>query len=178
MKARAISRGLVHFRSESLSIIVIELLKYKELGWGAVCAAPGSVTVPAGPATHPGCRTTRDFVTGAGSGLIRGAAARNGGVRVWGCGWVAGCPARRHGPGRRAALRACSAWRRRGWGAALGVWPTRREGQASSLVRRAARADCTEAVAGCERPPDAASSFRACGAGSGRWCSALRLWSG
>lgn len=30
MKAHAISRGLVHFRSESQSIIVIELLKYKE----------------------------------------------------------------------------------------------------------------------------------------------------
>lgn len=29
MKAQAISRGLVHFRSESQSIIVIELLKYK-----------------------------------------------------------------------------------------------------------------------------------------------------
>ena len=30
MKAHAISRGLVHFRSESQSIIVIELWKYKE----------------------------------------------------------------------------------------------------------------------------------------------------
>lgn len=29
MKAHAISQGLVHFRSESQSIIVIELLKYK-----------------------------------------------------------------------------------------------------------------------------------------------------
>lgn len=38
MKARAISRGLVHFRSESQSIIVIELLKYRgECEGGRLC---------------------------------------------------------------------------------------------------------------------------------------------
>lgn len=41
MKAHAISRGLVHFRSESQSIIVIELLKYKESWAGGLAALGG-----------------------------------------------------------------------------------------------------------------------------------------
>lgn len=68
MKAHAISRGLVHFRSESQSIIVIELLKYKE-GWeGGPCPAPRWIRQEPLGTTCP--RLARDFVTSMGSMLI------------------------------------------------------------------------------------------------------------
>lgn len=68
MKARAISRGLVHFRSESQSIIVIELLKYKE-GWeGGPCPAPRRIRQE--PLGTTCSRLARDFVTSMRSTLI------------------------------------------------------------------------------------------------------------
>lgn len=67
MKAHAISRGLVHFRSESQSIIVIELLKYKE-SWEGGRGHSGWIQAWAIPPTC--ARGARDFITSMGSMLI------------------------------------------------------------------------------------------------------------
>lgn len=71
MKAPAISRGSVHFRSESQSIIVIELLKYKERA-GEGGPRPARGWIQAGALTHHVGR--RRLQTGLESMLIPGAA--------------------------------------------------------------------------------------------------------